>query len=158
MLVISISLPNFQIHYIKTRIYSITQKNKKTMKKIKILFTASFLLLATVMFGQAEKTVSPIKAGTKLTDSDIGFLSLVAKTDLSANRGAATRAASINKVSYSAGKTLSAADAKSINTAIKAFQKGYKTPSASRGDLCYYWYYYCDGYGYCYYYKVYYYC
>ena len=129
------------------------------MKTIKILFTASFLLLASVMFGQAEKTVSPIKAGTKLTDSDIGFLSMVAKTDLKATRGATTRSASINKVSYSAGKILTADDAKSINTAIKTFQKGYKAPTASRGaDLCYYWYYYCDGYGYCYYYKVYYYC
>lgn len=129
------------------------------MKKIKILFTASFLLVASVMFGQAEKSVSPIKAGTKLTDSDIGFLSMVAKTDLKATRGAATHAATINKVSYSAGKTLSAADAKSINAAIRGFQKGYKAPDASRGaDLCYYWYYYCDGSGYCYYYKYYYYC
>lgn len=126
---------------------------------MKILFTATFLLLATVMFGQAEKNVSPIKAGTKLTDSDIGFLSMVAKTDLNATRGAATRSATINNVSYSAGKTLSAADAKSINTAIKSFQKGYKAPTGSRGaGICYYWYYYCDGYGYCYYYKVYYYC
>lgn len=129
------------------------------MKKIKMLFTASCLLLASVTFGQAEKTVSLIKAGTKLTDSDIGFLSMVAKTDLSANRGATTRSATINNVSYSAGKTLSADDAKSINTAIKTFQKGYKTPTAARGaGICYYWYYYCDGYGYCTYYKVYYYC
>lgn len=129
------------------------------MKKIKILLTASFLLIASVMFGQTEKTVSPIKAGTTLTDSDIGFLSMVANTDLSANRGASTRAASINGVSYSAGTTLSAANAKSIKRAIKTFQKGYTPPTASRGaDLCYYWYYYCDGYGYCYYYKVYYYC
>lgn len=129
------------------------------MKKMKILFTATCLLLATVMFGQAEKNVSPIKAGTKLTDSDIGFLSMVAKTDLNATRGAATRSATINNVAYSAGKTLSAADAKSINAAIKTFQKGYKTPTGTRGSgICYYWYYYCDGYGYCYYYKVYYYC
>jgi hypothetical protein len=129
------------------------------MKKMKILFTASLLLLASVMFGQAEKTVSPIKAGTKLTDADIGFLSVVAKTDLSANRGTAARSATINNVSYSAGTTLSAADAKSINTAIKTFQKGYKAPTGSRGaGICYYWYYYCDAYGYCTYYKVYYYC
>ena len=129
------------------------------MKKIQILFTASFLLVASVMFGQGEKTVSPIKAGTKLTDADVGFLSMVAKTDLSANRGASVHSATINKVSYAAGKTLSAADAKSINAAIKGFQKGYKTPDASRGGgLCYYWYYYCDYYGYCYYYKYYYYC
>lgn len=129
------------------------------MKKIKILFTASCLLFASVMFGQAEKNVSPIKAGTKLTAADIGFLSAVAKTDLSANRGATTRSATINNVSYSAGKTLTAADAKSINTAIKKFQKDYRTPVGARGaDICYYLYYYCDGYGYCYYYKVYYYC
>jgi hypothetical protein len=129
------------------------------MKKMKILFTASFLLIASVMFGQAEKNVSPIKAGTKLTDADIGFLSMVAKTDLKATRGAATRSATINKVSYTAGKTLSAADAVSINVAIKGFQKGYKAPDASRSaDLCFYWYYYCDAYGYCYYYKYYYYC
>lgn len=129
------------------------------MKKMKILFTASFLLLALVMFGQGEKKVSAMKAGTKLTDTDVGFLSMVAKTDLKATRGATTRSANINKVSYSAGKTLSAADAQSINAAIKGFQKGYKAPDASRGaDLCYYWYYYCDAYGYCYYYKYYYYC
>ena len=129
------------------------------MKKIKILFTASFLLLASVMFGQAEKSVSPIKAGTKLTDTDIGFLSAVAKTDLNATRGAGTRSATINNVTYSAGKKLTADDAKSINAAIKKFQKGYQTPTASRGaGICYYWYYYCDAYGSCYYYKVYYYC
>ena len=132
---------------------------KKTMKKIKILFTASFLLVASVMFAQGEKNVSAMKAGTKLTDADIGFLSMVAKTELSKSRGAATHSATINKVSYTAGKTLSAAEATSINAAIKGFQKGYKAPSASRGsDLCYYWYYYCDAYGYCYYYKYYYYC
>ena len=46
------------------------------MKKIKILFTASFLLVASVMFAQGEKNVSAMKAGTKLTDADIGFLNI----------------------------------------------------------------------------------
>ena len=129
------------------------------MKRIKILFSATFLLLTVVVFGQSEKTVSAIKAGTKLTDADIGFLSMVSNADLSANRGAATHTATVGGSSYSAGQTLSSAQAASINKAIKAFQKKYKAPDASRGaGLCYYWYYYCDGYGYCYYYKYWYYC
>jgi hypothetical protein len=129
------------------------------MKRIKILLAASVLLLSSIVFGQAEKSVSAIKAGTKLTDADIGFLSAVSNADLTANRGATTHTATINKVSYAAGQTLTAAQASSINAAIKAFQKTYKTPAASRGaGLCYYWYYYCDGYGYCWYYKVWYYC
>jgi len=128
------------------------------MKKIKLLLSVSLLLMASVVFGQAEKTVSVIKAGTVLTDADIGFLSVVSNADLSANRGAATRTATINKVSYTAGKTLTVAQAASINKAIKTFQKTYKAPDASRSGLCYYWYYYCDGSGYCYYYKVWYYC
>ena len=128
------------------------------MKKIKILLSVTLLLIASVTFGQAEKTVSAIKAGAKLTDSDIGFLSMVSKADLAANRGAGPHTATVNNTSYAAGQTLTAADAKTINTAIKSFQKSYRTPKATRGDLCYYWYYYCDGSGYCYYYKYYYYC
>lgn len=128
------------------------------MKRTKILLALVLLLVASVSFGQAEKTVSPIKEGTVLTDADIGFLSMVANTDLSASRGNAAAAATISGVAYSAGKTLSAADAKSINKAIKDFQKTYKAPDASRAGLCYYWYYYCDGYGYCYWYKYWYYC
>jgi len=129
------------------------------MKQIKFLLPITLLLITSAVFGQKEVSVSAIKAGTKLTDADIGFLSMVANTDLSANRGAATKTATINKVAYSAGKSLTTADAASINKAIKSFQKKYKTPEASRGaGLCYYWYYYCDGYGYCYYYKYYYYC
>ena len=129
------------------------------MKRIKILLSVTMLLLTFVAFGQAEKTVSPIKAGTKLSDADIGFLSAVVHADLSASRGAGPRTATINKVAYSAGQTLTTSDAASINSAIKTFQKSYKAPDASRGaGLCYYWYYYCDGYGNCYYYKVWYYC
>lgn len=128
------------------------------MSKVRILFSASLLLVASVLFGQAEKTVSAIKEGTKLTDADIGFLSMVANADLSANRGGSAPSVSIGNVTYSAGTTLSAANAKSINKAIKDFQKTYKAPEASRAGLCYYWYYYCDGYGYCYWYKYWYYC
>ncbi len=128
------------------------------MKKIKILLSVSLLLIASVVFGQAEKTVSAIKAGTKLSDSDIGFLSMVSKADLSANRGSGPLTATVSNKSYAAGQALTAEDATAINSAIKSFQKGYRTPKATRGDLCYYWYYYCDGSGYCYYYKYYYYC
>lgn len=127
------------------------------MKKIKLLFSASLLLIASVVFGQTEKTVSAMKAGTTLTDSDIGFLSMVAGASLDANRGG-ERQATINNVDYKAGQTLTAAEAKSLGKAIKAFQKTYKAPDASRAGLCYYWYYYCDGYGYCYWYKYWYYC
>lgn len=126
---------------------------------MKILFSVSMLLLVSVAFGQAEKTVSPMKAGTKLTDADIGFLSMVSNANLDASRGATTRTATINKVTYSAGQTLTAAQAKSIQAAATTFQKTYRTAAGSRGaGYCYYWYYWCNGYGYCYWYRYWYYC
>ena len=129
------------------------------MKRIKLLLSFTLVLMASVAFGQAEKTISSMSAGTKLSGDDIGFLSMVSNADLSASRGAADRSATVGSKTYKAGQTLTAADAKEINKAIKAFQKAYKAPSASRGaGLCYYWYYYCDGYGYCYWYKYWYYC
>jgi len=128
------------------------------MTKMKIFFSVSLLLFASVLFAQSEKTVSAIKEGTKLTDADIGFLSMVANADLSANRGGGAPSVTIGGTSYSAGATLSAANAKSLNKTIKNFQKTYKAPEASRAGLCYYWYYYCDGWGYCYWYKYWYYC
>lgn len=129
------------------------------MKRIKMLLSASLLLIGSVVFGQAEKTVSAMSSGTTLTDSDIGFLSLVSNASLDANRGAGTREATVNGMTYKAGQTLTAKEAKSISKAIKSFQKTYKAPDASRGaGLCYYWYYYCDGWGYCYWYKYWYYC
>lgn len=129
------------------------------MKKIKLMLAAALLFSMSTAFGQAEKTISPMKEGTVLTDSDIGFLSMVANADLSASRGSGKKEVTIKEVSYSAGKTLSNADAKSITTAILDFQKSYKAPDASRGaGMCYYWYYYCDAWGYCYWYKYWYYC
>ncbi|MEO5947513.1 MAG: hypothetical protein ABIP79_11905 [Chitinophagaceae bacterium] len=129
------------------------------MKQIKLMLASAFLLTMSVAFGQSEKTISPMKDGTVLTDSDIGFLSMVANADLSASRGSSKKEATIKNVSYSAGKTLSNADAKSITTAILDFQQNYKAPDGSRGTgWCYYWYYYCDAWGYCYYYKYWYYC
>lgn len=127
------------------------------MKKIKLMLTAALLVSVSAVFGQSEKTISPMKEGTVLTDADIGFLSMVANADLSASRG--KKEATIKDVSYSAGKTLSNADAKAITGAILDFQKSYKAPDASRGaGMCYYWYYYCDAWGYCYWYKYWYYC
>lgn len=127
------------------------------MNKIKLLLSATMLLMASVVFGQAEKTVSTMKAGTKLTDSDIGFLSMVAKANLeSGNRSAPS--ATIGGVTYTIGHVLTATQAKSISKAIKTWSKSYKNPEKSRAGLCYYWYYYCDGYGYCYWYKYWYYC
>ncbi len=130
------------------------------MKKIKMLLFLPLLLLATtVVFGQAEKNISAMKGGTKLTDADIGFLSMVSNATVEVSRGAAVHEATVNKMTYKAGQTLTAADGKSLTKAIDAFQKTYKTPSASRGaGMCYYWYYYCNAYGYCYYYKYWYYC
>jgi hypothetical protein len=128
------------------------------MKKIKVFLSVSLLLLASVVFAQAEKTVSAMQAGINLTDADIGFLSMVSGADLSANRGSGTPEATVNNVTYKVGQTLTNTDAKSIAKAIKAFQKKYKAPEASRAGLCYYWYYYCDGWGYCYWYKYWYYC
>jgi len=128
------------------------------MNKIKILLSVFMLLLASVVFGQTEKTVSTMKAGTILTDADIGFLSMVANANLdAANRG--VRSATISGVTYTVGQTLTSANAKSISKAIKTWSKSYKTPDKSRGaGYCYYWYYYCDYWGYCYYYKYWYYC
>ena len=128
------------------------------MQKIKLLFTLICMVAASVVFGQSEKNVSLIKEGSKLTDADIGFLSMVANEKVEA--GMKDRQATIKGVTYKAGHVLSKTEAQSINEAITAFQKTYKAPSKSRGTtgLCYYWYYYCDGYGYCYWYKYYYYC
>ncbi len=124
------------------------------------------MLTATIAFGQDnEKKVSKIEKGTVLTDADLGFLSLVTNAELAANRGAAKIEANVNGKSYTVGQTLSKSDAKSINKAIKSFrasnpgeQNPERTTEKSRGGLCYYWYYYCDGYGYCYWYKYWYYC
>ncbi|MEO6612114.1 MAG: hypothetical protein ABIT05_02830 [Chitinophagaceae bacterium] len=127
------------------------------MNKIKLFLSASLLLCASVVFGQAEKTVSTMVAGTVLTDADIGFLSMVANANLeSGNRGAPS--AKVGGVTYTVGHKLTATEAKSISKAIKTWSKSYKAPAASRAGLCYYWYYYCDYYGYCYWYKYWYYC
>lgn len=128
------------------------------MQKIKILFTAALMVAASAVFGQAEKSISLIKAGSTLTDADVGFLSMVSNAKVTP--GTTSREVTINKVTYKKGSVLTAADAKSLNDAIASFQKTYKAPSSSRGTagLCYYWYYYCNYYGYCYYYKYWYYC
>lgn len=129
------------------------------MKRIKLLFSAAVLMMASVAFGQKEQNVSSIGEGTTLTDSDIGFLSLVSGASIDASRGNATKEANVAGTTFKAGDVLTKQQAKQLNKAIKSFQKTYKTPDASRGaGLCYYWYYYCDGYGYCYWYKYWYYC
>ena len=128
------------------------------MNKIKSLLLCSMLVLSTLAFSQAEKTVSPIKAGTTLTDSDIGFLNMVSNADLSGNRGAGAPTATVNNVTYKTGHVLTAAQAKQLNKSIEAFQKTYKKPEGNRGSLCICWYYYCNAYGYCYWYSYYCYC
>lgn len=130
------------------------------MKRITVLFSAALLLMASVTFGQAEKNISKMAAGTTLNGDDIGFLNLVSNATVDASRGAsAERSAGLDGITYKPGHVLTASEAKSINKAIKSFQKLYKAPEASRGaGLCWYWYYYCDGYGYCYWYKYWYYC
>ena len=129
------------------------------MKRIQLILSVAFLLTAGIVSAQQEKTVSAIKAGTTLTDDDIGFLTMVSKATVDVSRGSATREAKIGSTTYKAGQTLTSAQAKSLNTAIANWQKTYKAPDASRGaGLCYYWYYYCNGYGWCYWYKYWYYC
>lgn len=129
------------------------------MKVLKFMFVSALLLTVTAVFAQKEQTISSMKEGTVLTAADIGFLSMVSNADLESNRGSAVREATINKVTFKAGQTLSNADAKAITLAIADFQKGYKAPDGSRGaGWCYYWYYYCDYWGYCYWYKYWYYC
>lgn len=129
------------------------------MKKMKMLLASALLLMGSVAFGQSEKTVSAMSEGTTLTADDIGFLTMVSNADVAVSRGAGERTATVNGVTFKAGQTLTKADSKTIGKAIKSFQKTYKAPAASRGaGLCYYWYYYCDGYGYCYWYKYWYYC
>ena len=129
------------------------------MKKIRNLLFLPLLLLTAVVFGQTEKNISAMKAGTKLTDADIGFLTMVSNVTVEPSRGAAVHEATVGGTTYKAGQTLTAADGKALGKAIEAFQKTYKAPTASRGaGMCYYWYYYCNAYGYCYYYKYWYYC
>jgi hypothetical protein len=132
--------------------------NKKSMKRIKILFSAAILLMGSVVYGQKEVNISAIKAGSTLSDGDVGFLTMVSNATVDISRGSASREATVAGTTYKAGQTLTAADAKKINKAIKAFQKTYKAPEASRAGWCYYWYYYCDGWGYCYWYKYWYIC
>lgn len=128
------------------------------MQKIKLLLTVALMVTVSAAFGQKEKTISLIKAGSTLTDADVGFLSMVSNATVTP--GTTNRQVTIGGVVYKKGTVLTAANAKSLNAAVDAFQKGYKAPVASRGTagLCYYWYYYCNYYGYCYYYKYYYYC
>lgn len=128
------------------------------MKRIKILFSAAMLLMGSVVFGQKEVTVSALKAGTTLSDGDVGFLSLVSSASVDVSRGSATKEATVAGTTYKAGQVLTAKEAKALNKAVKAFQKTYKAPESTRSGLCYYWYYYCDGWGYCYWYKYWYYC
>jgi len=130
------------------------------MKTFKILLSASMLLFASIAFGQSEKNVSVMKEGTKLTDSDIAFLTMVSGGSPDANRGAANQEVTISNVKYSVGKTLSKSEATSLNKAVKEFQKKYRAPEGgTRGaGWCYYWYYYCDGWGYCWWYKYWYIC
>ncbi len=136
------------------------------MNKIKMLFF--FLMLtATVAYGQNdnEKKVTKIEKGAVLTDADLGFLSMVTNAELAGNRSAAKIEATVDGKTYTVGQTLTKADAKAINNAIKEYQKanpGEKNPTrnteSARGGLCYYWYWYCDGYGNCWWYKYWYYC
>ena len=136
------------------------------MNKMKGLFFFAMLTLSAVAFGQSnEKTVSKIVKGTVLTDTDLGFLSMVSNATLAASRGGATIQVTIGGKAYKIRQKLSSADAIAITKAIKEFRKtspGEKNPArgteTSRGGLCYYWYYYCDGYGYCWWYKYWYYC
>jgi len=128
------------------------------MRKSGVLFTLFFLLFSSVIFGQKELNISSMKEGTKLTDADIGFLNMISKAKIGeGSRGAEALQATIAGVTYKTGQTLTGANATSINKAFQTFKKTYKAPEASRG-LCWYWYYYCDAYGNCYYYKYYYYC
>lgn len=136
------------------------------MNKIKSLLLGSMLVVTTLAFGQSnEKTVSKMAKGTTLTDADLGFLSMVTNAQLGSSRGAGGVKVSVNNVDYSVGHTLTKKEARSIGKAVKEFQKatpGEKDPKkgteSARGGLCYYWYYYCDGWGYCYWWKYWYYC
>jgi hypothetical protein len=78
------------------------------------LLSATLLLMASVVFGQTEKTVSKFVEGTILTDGDIGFLSLVSSAVIEASRGSAVREATISGETYKVGQTLTAKDARSI--------------------------------------------
>jgi hypothetical protein len=122
---------------------------------MKKLFAAAMLLMGSLAFAQTEKTISPMKEGTKLNADDIGFLQMVANVDVSKSRGSGEPSVTLNGATYKAGKTLTASDAASIGRAIKLFQANYNTPVENRSDLCVCWYYYCDYYGYCYWYKYY---
>ncbi|MEO7046187.1 MAG: hypothetical protein ABI091_12830 [Ferruginibacter sp.] len=136
------------------------------MKKIKFLILL-LALTATGSYAQeiSSQKVSQFKEGTQLSQPDVAFLSMVSNVKVATTRGAVNKSAvKVKGTEFTVGQTLSKEDATKINSAVKAFTKTHKgvkktTPLAkSRGDICWQWYYYCDAYGHCYYYKYYYYC
>ncbi|MCW5907182.1 MAG: hypothetical protein KIS94_04940 [Chitinophagales bacterium] len=133
------------------------------MKKIKV-FALALLIGATATVSAQEKggtetKVSEFKEGSKLSQSEIGFLDLVNNGTDSKHRGGSTATeVKFEKKTFKAGDVLTKADVKLLNDAVKAYndknkdivsKEPKKDGAKSRG--CYYvcWYYYA---GYYYYY------
>jgi hypothetical protein len=135
------------------------------MKRTIFLGIFTMLIFSFANSQDNVKKVSSFKEGTTLTEADLGFLSMVSNQKVEAkSRG--TASVTLKGKKFTANQTLTKDDASKINSAIGGYtksHKGSKTAGAlpeARGTngLCWYWYYYCDGYGNCWYYKYYYYC
>ena len=131
-----------------------------------MLLILLFALPLSLLAQNNQRTISKMQAGTKLNKDDIGFLHMVSKAQLPTSRGDMKIEASLAGKKYTEGYTLTQEDATSINGAIDAFQKdnkGTKKPKKSTAEsrgagLCYYDYYWCNAYGYCRWYRHWYYC
>jgi len=127
------------------------------MKKVLVTMVIA-LFVTTITFAQDAKKnatkIAKFEAGKTLSKDDLGFINVVVNGP-EKSRGAAGAAVSIDKSKFTAGQKLTKAEADLLNTKAAAYGKAQKEPdSKTRGAVCYY--YYCDGYGNCYY--VYYYC
>ncbi len=127
------------------------------MKKFTILTLMLFAVCAVTFAQDAKKNatkVAKFEAGKALSKADLGFLAVVANGP-EKSRGAAGAAVTVDKTKFAVGQKLTKADADLLNAKASAYGKVQKEPDTkTRGAVCYY--YYCDGYGNCYY--VYYYC
>ncbi len=126
------------------------------MKKVLVTLVIT-LLVTTFSFAQdAKKNATKIgqfTAGATLSKDDVSFLNVVANGP-EKKRGAASDV-TIDKTKYAVGAKLTKEDADKLNAKAAAYGKAQKEPDTkTRSAVCYY--YYCNGYGNCYY--VYYYC
>jgi Skp family chaperone for outer membrane proteins len=117
------------------------------MKKVFVTLVLA-LLVTTFSYAQDATKIAQFKSGDVLSATQMGFINVIASGPEKA-RGAAAEA-TIDNTKFSAGKTLTAAEADLLNTKAAKYGKTQKEMTAkARGAICYYLY--CDGYGNCWY-------